>query len=264
MGKVTPTLKRVRAKLQTTNVAYTIAIIAIFCEGLVMFLMFLAWIKALTPDVISATPTYCVIGLGLAFVFTAILLFVAARIVVYIIRLFVSLFLVWTTLGFMFYLAHVAGVSEAQSIAFVTVVLFIVMSLIFYGSLWTQKRILGMILEHRESIERIEEFLGRVSKNIPKTDAEQLAKFVGKAKRSWSSLMHGMFAESSNAAIVFYKALIIALGFFGASWYLSTTVANASQYVGTVLVFLVLFTMFLASIDWLRLERLRTEMIHAL
>lgn len=253
--------RRARTKFQTVGVAYAFAVSAIIVEVLAaMFIVLSAagWITV-EPSVINNL----IIGaLVVGFFLSAIVLFLCTGIVVYVIRLFTSLFLVWVTLGFILYISYSSKSPEMQLTSVVSFVLFCVITLIFYISTIIQKRMISLINEHKVAIERLGDLLARVSTNIPKEDAAQLSKFLGGAKRSWASFVRSALV-SSDVARVFYKALLITNVFFLSSYYLS--VLDISDFIkihGThILLILIVFTLIVTLLDVTRVEKIRRQIL---
>jgi len=185
--------------------------------------------------------------------------------VVYVMRLFISLLLVWTTLGFILYKTYLSESASLQLSALVSIILFVVVTMIFYSSSLLQRRMFGVINEHKVAIDRIEDLLGRISPNIPREDASQLARFVSGAKKSWSTLIRSAFMEGGDVARVLYKSLLVVMVFFLASLGFDMLgIADAVRNFGLPLLILVfIFTMFITIIDMMHLERLRKQIIRS-
>jgi len=253
--------RKARTKFQAVGVAYAFAVSAIVVEVLAaMFIILSAagWIKA-DPAVINNL----IIGaLIVGFFLSAIVLFICTGIVVYVIRLFTSLFLVWVTMGFILYISYSSNSPEMQLTSVVSFVLFGVITLIFYISTIIQKRMINLINEHKVAIERLGDLLARVSTNIPKEDAAQLSKFLGGAKRSWASFVRSTLV-GSDVARVFYKALLITNVFFLSSYYLSfLSISDFIKVYGMRILFvLIIFSLIVTLLDVTRVEKIRRQIL---
>lgn len=252
-----------RSKLQTTGFAYAFAVTTIIVETIVALLIVLVAAGLIEENVLPTVLNISMVTLVVAFFMVAVVLFALSRFVVYIVRLTISLLLVWIAIGFILYQAYfTAGL---QVLAVVSVLLFIVISIVFYLSSWMQKRMFDAINEHRVAIERLEDMLGRISNRISREDASQFTRFIGAAKRSWSMLIRSTFAEGTDVGRVLYKSLLIAMVFFLTSLvFQSANIENIIAVYGWPLILaVVIFTFFIVFVDVMRLERLRRQILRS-
>jgi len=252
---------------QTPEFAYVFSIIVIICETIsAIFVIFAAYFRS-QQFIVSTFLMAGFITLVLAFVLAPVVLFGLSRVVVYVMRLAISLLLVWISLGFIVYVTYVSNNEAMMMAATVSLVLFMALAVVFFIASWLGRAILNMIKEHNMMIERIEGLLGRVSVNIPPDDAAQLAWFMGATKTSWSIFIRNVVMERADVARVLYKALVVTMIFFVISWGMAVggdIRGFLSQYGIFLMLGLGIFTAIIVAIDYARLKRLRAEILRAI
>ncbi|MEX0567628.1 MAG: hypothetical protein Q6363_000510 [Candidatus Njordarchaeota archaeon] len=259
------TLRKMSTRLQTVGAAYIFAIVSILAEAIVAIILIMVSGGLLLPEFIEGAMAMALVVLIIAYVLSFIVLFVLSKILVYVIRMFVSIFLVWISLGYILYSAYQTQSVAIQSSALVSALLFIIITIIFYVSGWVRKKVLMMVSEHKVAIERIEDLIGRISSGLSREDSVQLTKFIGSAKRSWSTFVKDVLAERSDISRVFYKSLLVTLAFFLASWTISSgQITNMIVDYGVwILGLLVLFTLVAIIVDSIHAEKLRRQVIRS-
>ncbi len=260
LGSASSDIRRARSGFYSVGVAYVFAIITLIAEVISAMLVLLQSSGLLEQSIVIDYIT--ISSLIAAFVCAAIALFVLGKMIVYIVRLFISLFLVWVTLGYIYYVSYSSNSSEMQLASIVSLILFAVITVIFYASVIIQKGMLNLINEYKVSIERLEDHLTRVAPNISRDDAAQLLKFLGGAKRTWSSFIKSTVA-GSDVARVFYKSLLVTNIFFMTSLFLSDmgVVDFMSTYGMDVLILLIVFTIVVTILDVTRVEKMRKRIM---
>lgn len=247
----------VRAATLISFLGGSIEVIAGFAIIMAYFLRPLA--KEL-GGIISFLESLAIIGTVAAYVILFFVIFLAGRLVMYVIRLLITWILIFLSIGILIYYAEVLGTIGSAPV-YSALIIFMFLSIIFYATSWGSKTLLKGLEDHKVNLDRIESHLGQL--NLSERDSEQLGRLIAGAKKSWSKIARSL-AEAMDLPRVFYKSLVISVIFFVVTIVTSQVSGEITMYsymVG-ILITLIL-TMALVLIDTTRIEKMRKELIRS-
>ncbi len=259
-------ISKTLGKFRTVGAAYVFAGIALLLEGISAALIILiAYLspRISDPQFISTIELIILVMLGIAFIFTGIILFGLRQFVVYVMRLFLAWVLVFSTFGYMLLLAYGGGEIYLNSLALSTLMLFIVITIIFYSGALSSRIYIKVSEEHKENIDRIEDQVNRISGKLSPSEIEQFSRLVSSTRKSLARLSRELFMRTVDAPGAFYKALLLSLIFFGLAYNIinmGVTLIQDNIYLW-VLGVTALFTFIVILIDITRLEKTRKLLI---
>jgi len=260
-----PKVSKFLAKFRTVGVAYVLSGLALLLEGVSAALIILTatLYTALGPSRVALMELVVFVLLGTAFILTGIILFGLRQFVIYVMRLFLSWVLIFSTFGYMLWLAYRSQTSNLGSLALSSLILFIVITIIFYSGTLASRVYIRVSDEHKQNIDRIEDQINRIASKLSTSEVEQFSRLISSTRKSWAKLSRELFMRTADAPGAFYKALVLSLIFFGLAYGMinsGITLVQDNLYIwmlgGTAL-----FTIIVIFIDIARLERIRKMLI---
>lgn len=250
-------------KFRTSGAAQLFASFALISQVCAGVLISLVAFRMIYPEQIQTVEKIIFIAISLGIFFTGLVIFVLRQFIIYVTRLFLTWISIFSSFGYVLYVAKRVGTPYLESLAFSTLVLFIVTTVVFYSGIFAFRVYIKITGEHMEGIDRIEDQVSQVSKKIPPSESEQLTKLILNTRRSLSKLTRELFIRAVDAPKAFYTALLLSLVFFAVAYFslsYSITIFGSGMHVSLLLATL-LFTIVIILIDTIRLEKTRQTLI---
>lgn len=142
--------------------------------------------------------------------------------------------------------------------AFLSIVIFLAETVIFYVIYAIRGRKMLYITRHRKALEDISDGLRRMVKIVKeKKDLDPIVEASNRAFRSWELIIKHELVERWDLSRIVFQSLFIALAFYVAALAIISFVIDYGYLIAMSVVVLFVFIIILSLVDMIQSERLR-------